>query len=176
MIFKSAEISECGKFRYTLIRKWNKSKSMLNWCMLNPSTANAEQDDPTVRKCIGFAKRLGYDGVRIVNLFALRATNPRELLGVSDPNGPRNDEILSELGLHRSVIVGWGASIGRLHIQTPATWLMDVGRRQMALHPCDCWHCLGFTKSGEPRHPLMLPYSTPLLAWPRANLVKKARE
>jgi len=161
-----AEISQCGEYRYSLTRIWDRSLPVLSWCMLNPSTADACTDDPTVRKCVGFAKRLGYGGIRIVNLFAFRARNPLDLLAAADPSGPENEEVLNDLVHRRSVMVGWGASVRRLRIQTPITWLSDVGRMRIAYGPSTCWRCLGFTKSGEPRHPLMLSYDTTTQPWP----------
>src|SRR5437868_12651695 len=73
----SAVISPCGKFRYRLTRQWGEGAA-LPFVMLNPSTADAEQDDPTIRKCVGFAKRMGYDGIEVVNLYAYRATKPTQ--------------------------------------------------------------------------------------------------
>ena len=78
-MIKSAEISPCGLYRYSLTRKWEAWKGTVNFIMLNPSTADAQEDDPTIRRCIGFAKAWGYGGIVVTNLFAYRATNPKEL-------------------------------------------------------------------------------------------------
>ncbi len=108
-IEKGAEISECGKYRYRLWRIWDKSKAMVMFLMLNPSTADAMLDDPTVRRCIGFAKSWGYGGIVVCNLFAYRATNPKELLKVCDPMGQYNiyhiQKAIDESDL---VIYAWG--------------------------------------------------------------------
>ena len=79
MPLHGAVVSDDGLYRYILTRTWDRSLPALVFCMLNPSTADATVDDPTIRKCIGFAQRLGYGGIIVVNLFAYRATKPREL-------------------------------------------------------------------------------------------------
>lgn len=161
---KGAEISPCGTYRYRLWRHWGDSYRRLTFVMLNPSTADAKDDDPTIRKCMGFARRLGYSGISIVNLFALRATDPRELTKAEDPVGPENDETLrTALATAHRFVVAWGASTKAKKVFQPRRdWfveecrpLIDDGR---AL-------CLGTTKSGEPRHPLMLSYDTSLERW-----------
>lgn len=89
-----AAFSECGQYRYVLSRNWEIDGRKLVAIMLNPSTADAEVDDPTVRRLIKFAKSWNMDGLAIVNLFAYRTANPRELLSVKDPTGPENDDWL----------------------------------------------------------------------------------
>ena len=103
-----------GQYRYLLWRYWGEAKRLV-WVLLNPSTADARQDDPTIRRCVGFAKGWGYDGIQVVNLFAYRATDPRELKAVVDPVGPRNDEFIERAARgHEMVVVAWGAN-GGLH-------------------------------------------------------------
>ncbi len=129
--------------------------------MLNPSTANAEMDDPTVRKCQGFATRLGYRRLVIVNLFAFRATKPADLLGVNDPVGPDNDShIRYAIMTSEIVVVAWGAH--RAARSRVADFLRIVGPHQPL-------SCLGHTKDGSPRHPLMLPYASELVNWKTTN-------
>lgn len=157
-------------YRYWLGRDWGSIAfgDYVLWVMLNPSTADAEKDDPTIRKCIGFTRRFGYQRLVVVNLFAFRATDPRELadqeLLAGDIVGPRNDEFITELGLRAAVIVcAWGAFEG-----------VDVAARARAVDPLlprysdrvPC--CLGYSKAGAPRHPLMMPYyaATQLKPWP----------
>lgn len=95
----SAEISPCGQYRYKLMRSilqvvgWDKPALFI---MLNPSTADADIDDPTVRRCIGFAKREMCSSLTVVNLYALRATDPRQLMKHQNPVGPLNDQWLAE--------------------------------------------------------------------------------
>jgi hypothetical protein len=89
-VTSSAFISECGKYRYELRRTWDESRPKVMFIMLNPSTADAEIDDPTIRRCVGFAKSWGYGGILVGNLFAYRATEPKTLLTVNDPIGREN--------------------------------------------------------------------------------------
>lgn len=146
---KSAELSECGAYRYELVRLWERGR-VVTWCMLNPSTADSSVDDPTIRKCVGFAKRWGYGGIRVVNLFALRATDPAALTRHVDPIGPRNERILRDLS--GDVVAAWGSRVPK---EPWARRVVSVARERST------W-CLGTTRNGEPRHPLMLSYSTQL--------------
>jgi hypothetical protein len=126
--------------------------------MLNPSIADAEQDDPTIRRCIGFAKRLGCGELIVLNLFAFRATKPKDLFKATDPVGPDNHTWITETvdstkdldpQINGIVICAWGAHgsyIGQ--DQTVLGWLELDG-----VTP----YCLGKTKHGHPRHPLYLP-------------------
>ena len=160
---RSAILSGCGLYRYRLTRIWDPlfPKKILTWCLLNPSTADHWEDDPTVRRCIGFAKLWGYSGIAIVNLFAFRATNPKELRTALDPCGPGNVGILAGLG-RRPLVVGWGSRLPR----TPLTEkLVGIVKEQTFVRGAKA-QCLGYTKGGEPKHPLMLPYSTERLRWP----------
>lgn len=105
---RGALISECGLYRYRLWRRWGIGPHA-TWIMLNPSTADADLDDPTIRRCIGFARAWGFSAIEVVNLFALRATNPRELGRSADPIGPDNDRHLSEAGRAAELrIAAWG--------------------------------------------------------------------
>lgn len=106
---KDAVISECGKYRYTLSRHWGDGAHVL-FCLLNPSTADANQEDPTLRRGIGFARQWGFDGVVFVNLFAYRATDPADMLAAEDPVGPENDKyILQEAERADFVVMAYGA-------------------------------------------------------------------
>lgn len=146
-----AEISECGQYRYVLTRKipsilrWNRPALFI---MLNPSTADAVQDDPTIRRCVGFATREGCTELTVVNLFALRATDPKMLLNHPDPIGPYNDRRIEEqVKKHRTtgiIIAAWG--------QHP----MANDRAYEILKKYSPIQCLGTTKNGYPRHPLYL--------------------
>ena len=143
----TAIISDCGKYRYTLERAWSRDPRYLMYIMLNPSTADAEKDDPTIRRCIGFAKLLGYDGILVGNLYAFRATNPKELRNQGNIVGPDNDKHLLALANRaQQIVCAWGQP-------GPEIWrARDV--RQLLSYPL---YALGFTKGGYPRHPLMLP-------------------
>lgn len=153
---KNAVISPCGLYRYRLSRTWEPEKLPLVWIMLNPSTADAEIDDPTIRRCVGFSKREGAGGLEVLNLFALRATNPDALLSAADPIGPDNDEWIREiLHPHSRVICAWGAH-GSLRDRASSVVrrLRDSGINLQAL---------GLTAHRQPKHPLYIKGDTPLV-------------
>ena len=152
----TAIISECGRYRYTLHRAWNDDAPRMTYIMLNPSTADASKDDPTIRRCIGFAKREGCGGLNVVNLFAYRGTNPADMKAADDPVGPENDKWVGRIFATADGprVVAWGA---------------DPFARERAARMGRAWRnlmCLGKTKSGAPRHPLYVPADAPLVAWP----------
>lgn len=156
-----ADLSECGTYRYRLWRRWDHALPSVLWVMLNPSTADAEIDDPTIKKCVGFSTRWGAGAIEVVNLFAFRATNPHELTRTDDAAGPRNPRALRAaiLAGHGAKIVAWGGfDRGRVVANRARRFREDVGHHG--------FKCLGTTKHGQPRHPLMLAYSTPRLDWP----------
>ncbi|HYG67177.1 MAG TPA: DUF1643 domain-containing protein [Anaeromyxobacteraceae bacterium] len=157
---KAAAISDDGRYRYTLERIWDPSKVPAVFCMLNPSTADASQDDPTIRRCRGFAQTLGYGGLIVVNLFALRSTDPTALLDADDPIGPGNDEQILAAAARGdgTVICAWGTG-GALHFRgrdVLALLKKRGGFRPMRLGPP--------TNGGNPRHPLYLPRTAALEA------------
>lgn len=158
-----AIISPCQRYRYRLWRVWNPDLPPLCFVMLNPSTADASQDDPTIRKCVGFAKRLGFGAIEVANLFAWRATYPEELLRADDPVGPTNDAAIrnaAETVVARGgqVVCAWGAN-GQKH---PAR-VQHV--RELLLFSGIPAYVLRLSKTGAPWHPLMLPYSCELKEW-----------
>jgi hypothetical protein len=149
-----AEFSPCGKYRYSLQRNISLTKHTANpvlIIMLNPSIADAEQDDPTIKRCMQFAERDGFTRLTVVNLFALVSTDPEDLYGVKDPIGPKNNQVLArEIRKHDTVIAAWGAHpFGR---NRGAEILLKIGDL----------HCFGLTKDGCPRHPLYVKGDTPL--------------
>lgn len=149
----SAVISDCGLYRYRLDRGWGDGPTM-GFVMLNPSTADAEADDPTIRRCIGFAKREGCGGLIVVNLFPLRATKPADLWA-TDPLTRMGGQP-AELEFHRAVkdadilVAAWGADTRRAE-----HWIVERFGARMV--------CLGKTKSGAPRHPLYVRKDAPLV-------------
>jgi len=155
---RAAVISGDGLYRYALHRWWGEG-DRLTFVMLNPSTADAEQDDPTIRRCVGFARRLGFDGLRVVNLYAFRATKPADLWRCEDPTGgERNNDLLREVGWltrHSVVIAAWGA-------QAKADRVAQV----LTFPHWDRIVALGTTKAGAPRHPLYLSASAVPAPWP----------
>lgn len=158
---KSAEISPCGKYRYTLRRALNGDRGTVNFIMLNPSTADALEDDPTIRRCMGFAGMWGYGELLVTNLFALRATNPDELLTADDPVGPENNGYLIDNACHDTV-VAWGGHKAALE---RADYVFHMLRQQFHINPP---MCLKLTKAGAPGHPLYLPKTSVRLpfVWP----------
>lgn len=143
---KSAVISSDGVYRYSLGRSWAPKWGRVLWIMLNPSTADENVDDATIRRCFGFTRDWGYGELEVVNLFAYRATDPKKLFEAADPVGPGNDDYIdfavSRAGL---IIAAWGTHgsyRGRAE---------EVRRRYSPLL------CLETTKDGHPRHPLYIP-------------------
>lgn len=147
-----ADLSPCGGYRWFLARTWNTFAAPLRFLMLNPSTANANRDDPTVTRCIDFAARLGHGGIAVYNLFALRSTDPYELLAVDYDHavGELNDRRLDEIG-QEMVVCAWGVKTG------PLGRLIEHRARQVMLRRTGPAACLGIGANGHPRHPLMMP-------------------
>lgn len=121
--------------------------------MLNPSTADANQDDPTIRRCINFAKDWGYGGIYVVNVYAYRATDPRTMGGVRDPQGPEWARWMSEALGAGQPIAAWGNNAGAAGRE-----MSDMLLRQRLPFPPVL--CLGITGQGQPRHPLYVRADT----------------
>lgn len=142
---------------------------MATFIMLNPSTADAEVDDPTIRRCIGFAKAWELDGLRVLNLFALRATNPKELYEATDPVGPHNRDAFEDLRMNSTqfdkVVCAWGTHGGfKGQDKVVMGWLDSI-----LLPYGNGAQALGITKGGFPKHPLYLPATATLDALTRAT-------
>ncbi len=155
----SATFSECGKYRYLLGREFPNTlpTSKAVFVMLNPSTADATEDDPTIRRCIGFAKSWGYSGLIVANIYGLRSTKPAELWASDDPIGPENDGILRGLAhKHGEIICAWGANAKADRVSQFRTFMTYYGAELL---------CLGMTISGAPRHPLYLKKDAKLRPW-----------
>lgn len=153
----TAIISPCGHYRYVLTRTWDAELPVLVFCMLNPSTADADQDDPTIRRCMGFARREGCGGIAVVNLFAWRSPDPDKLPVLDDEkSGPDNDRHVAETASGRTVVVAWGAH----HSAHPFVVMPFLERLRASAATI---HCLGTTKSGAPRHPLYVRGDAPLV-------------
>jgi hypothetical protein len=149
-------ISACGKYRYHLSRTIGDGGGRhATFIMLNPSTADAEIDDPTIRKCVGFATRWDCRDLQVVNLFAYRTTRPAELGSAPDPVGPINQEYIRRTVAMANgpIICAWGAHGG--YLRQNETVLSWIGGLCVPM-------CLGVTKQGHPRHPLYVPYGTEL--------------
>ena len=142
-----AYISDDGLYRYSLTREVTPEEGYgtCTFVMLNPSTADAEQDDPTIRRCIGFARAWGFGRLKVVNLYAFRAIKPNDLWRADDPIGPENDHVLSlAFGGSDLLIAAWGAHAKPDRVAEVLSW------------PIRPRLCVGVTKAGAPRHPLYL--------------------
>lgn len=148
-----AVISECGLYRYALTRWWGNGPNC-GFIMLNPSTADAERDDPTIRRCIGFAQREGCGGLIVLNLFAFRATKPIDLAKAADPVGPQADHFLLDLiqNVDGPLIAAWGSH-----------WIAGERAKDVTAMIGRHCVCLGKTKDGHPRHPLYVKGDAPLV-------------
>lgn len=185
-VVSGARISACGLYRYSLWREWRGTHDPKNWrwlggvdgageplgdpkaclfVMLNPSTADGEVDDATIRRCVGFARAWKYERLEVVNLFAYRATKPRDVLKLQNAHGDviglHNSELVACAGRDAGLIVcAWGSNVENLdpmrdHVDTVRGWLDP--KPQFAL---------GFTKDGHPRHPLYAPLASTLVPMP----------
>jgi len=164
---KGAHISPCGAYRRLLWREWDPALGRVCFCMLNPSTADADQDDPTIRRCIGFAKSWGYGGIAVVNLFAFRATSPRVLFRQSFMSAEGTGNWLAVIDAAKSakvIVAAWGAS--------PHPHVKRASREGLAmLQRYGDVMCLGKSKSGAPKHPLYVHGDTkPVLFVPKVEL------
>lgn len=152
-----ADISANGLYRYRLWRIWEYEKPKCTFVMLNPSTADGIVDDPTIRRCVSFAAREGCGMLEVVNLFAYRSTDPKNLLGYEDPVGPHNNEFIIESLSDADVsIVAWGSQGSYRNRDREVYNLM---------RPSYPFMCLGTTKNGHPRHPLYVANITQLQPW-----------
>jgi hypothetical protein len=146
---RTALFSSCGRFRYRLGRRWGEGPAVA-FVLLNPSTADDKVDDPTVRRCIDFARRLGFGGLEVVNLYADVATDPGDLRRAGYPVGEENDRHITEaVGECQRVVLAWGVHAGRQARPDEVLRLL----REAGVAPC----CLRATSSGHPEHPLRLP-------------------
>jgi hypothetical protein len=153
-LYRAALISADGVYRYSLTRCWGRpAANVVRWVMLNPSSADEQTDDNTIRRCVRFSRAWGYSGLVVHNLYALRATDPDQLLTHPAPVGPDNDVTLA--GWRAHTVCAWGAHRGTHHgrVDHVLSVLRQSGSRVM---------CLGLTKTGHPRHLLYLRASTQL--------------
>lgn len=175
----SATTSGDGLYRYDLFRQWNAAQEpdVLTFVMLNPSTADGMTDDPTIRRCVGFAKRFAFDAIRVVNLFAFRSPHPNVLIAAlrdggdeetgapADVVGPLNDNVLSAalerptMTGARDVVLAWGAWGSHEAIAPRVAAVTTMLDRERVYH-------LGErTDGGQPRHPLFLPADIDMHGW-----------
>lgn len=154
-----ARFSPCRTWRYSLWRRWDPARPMVMFIGLNPSTADESIDDPTIRRCKRFAMDFGYGGMYMLNAYAYRATEPKDMKRAADPVGPGNYQALREFSkLSSLVIAAWG-----VHCSIPqAVAVLSAVNRKV--------YCLGKTKDNCPKHPLYLKADTkPELFWEPAT-------
>lgn len=152
----SAVISACGQYRYRLGRRWGPGP-IIGFVMLNPSTANEWEDDPTIGRCTGFGKREGCGGLEVANAFAYRATDPKALADVLFPMGPEWREHFDVFlnAVDGPLIAGWGAHKGiDAQVATVRQIVREAGRVLFRL---------AVNKDGSPRHPLYVKGDAPLM-------------
>ena len=157
-IQKAAVVSPCERYRYLLLRRWAAGGKSALYIMLNPSTADALVDDPTIRSCVRLAFDNGYNAIEVVNLFAFRATDPNDLLHrePSEIFGPENRQhIEAAMGRSAVLIAAWGSHKSTLLGATEITLLADARNYT--------FHCFGVTRNGAPRHPLYIKGGTLLV-------------
>jgi hypothetical protein len=150
----SAKISPDGRYRYWLSRRLGKGERTVLFVGLNPSTADAQKDDPTIRRCVGFARKWSFDWLLMGNLYAYRSTDPKVLPKLQvDPIGSMNQETLKWM-THKSelVVAAWGNNHLDGNANTLADWILSLSHTR----------CLGINKNGSPKHPLYVPRATAL--------------
>lgn len=151
---KGAQFSPDRIYRYALWRTWEQCNGHILFIGLNPSTADETEDDPTIRRCIGFAKDLGYGGIYMLNIFAYRATSPKVLMKAENPVGEKNNHFLQmyfdPIGFNIACWGMWGKYLNR-------------GREVIEMLGEEGLHCFGLTRYGQPRHPLYLSKKTELV-------------
>lgn len=163
VIQRGAVMSSDERYRLTLRRGWNLDAHYAMFIGLNPSTADANEDDPTIRRCVRFAHDWGYGGIYMLNVYAYRATDPKVMLKAEDPNGMGNDMGLRFYSRRAGIIIAaWGVNCP-IEREKEVCKIID--------RPI---HCLGLTKDGRPRHPLYVKADTqPQLFWPDAQSTER---
>ncbi len=163
-----AEYSPCKRYRYTLTRTMNADlvgddARTIAFIGLNPSTATATTDDPTVRRCIGYAARDGFGRFVMLNAFGYRATDPKDMKAIAEPVGEGNDAAIARVAADADLVVlAWGAHGTHLSRHDAVLRLLDG-----LCEPV----CLGVTKAGLPRHPLYLRADAPFVAFDGGGVV-----
>lgn len=161
---REATLSDDGLYRYSLVRRWGVTGKPAQFVMLNPSTADDSLDDPTIRRCVGFALALGCAGIIVVNLYAYRTTKPAELWSAADPVGPNTDTYLRIVARRAAtegapLIAAWGTLAKPARVAEALSVIGELGA-------ADRLTALGVTRAGAPRHPLYLPASARPAPWP----------
>ena len=147
-------------YRYFLWRRRKLRKGYVGFIMLNPSTADAVNDDPTIKRCLKRSINMGYDGIEVGNLYAFRTTSPAELKEAGYPVGELNDEYLKNIAECEIVIYGWGNHAEPARAKAVLDLIQAVNS--------NVFH-LGLTKSGQPRHPLYIGYDVEPIKFKNIN-------
>lgn len=152
---RGALFDSTGQYRYHLWREWDRAAPRIGFIMLNPSRADDQIDDPTMRRCIGLAQAWGYGALETANLFAYCTAYPIELRQVADPIGRENDHYLRAICHHcDQIILAWGNG-GMWQARDRAVLSLLADQPNL--------YCLGLTQLGQPRHPLYIPRGASLL-------------
>ncbi len=150
--------SDCEKYRYALTRIWQPEGRKVLFVMLNPSTATEMQNDPTVERCERRSRALGYGAFRVCNIFAWRATDPRNMRAQEDPVGPQNDQVIAEgCDWADDIVCAWGTHGAHRDRGPEVETLMRATGLPLA-------H-LGLSKAGHPKHPLYIGYAVQPVRW-----------
>lgn len=157
-----AVYSECEAYRYALTRTWDAGRRRILYIMLNPSKATERQNDPTIERCERRARALGFGALCVTNIFAWRETDPKALKLASDPIGPENDAVLSDLLANwvrpgDMVLPAWGTHAAHQDRGAAMARVLQASGRPL--------HCLGLTRDGHPRHPLYVSYAQRPKEW-----------
>lgn len=147
-----AIFSPCRRYRYMLTRQWDATLPYVCFIGLNPSTADENLDDPTIRRCIAFAKRWGYGGIIMINLFAYRATDPRDMKKQLYPHGSENNRWIKEAGKEANLMIACWGTHGVYRERGAQVKRMLQAYFGDMIRLCH----LGLTKDGYPKHPLYL--------------------
>jgi len=158
---KSANFSNCNRYRYNLVRIWDNSLPQVGFIGLNPSTADHQKDDPTIRRCRNFAKSWGYGGMVMVNLFAYRATKPNDMMSVSIPVGELNNRFIIHASRQCEKMVACWGTLGS-----------HIGRDIAVTKLLNDLYCIKKTKNGFPSHPLYLKSDSEIQVYTRHNTTK----
>lgn len=157
-VYRQALVSDCGTYRYTLLRSWDSDKPRILWVLLNPSTADYTKDDATSRRGVGYSKLWGFGSMMFVNLFAYRATQPKVMKKQPSPIGPLNNLHLEEQAkVADQIVCAWGTN-GDHHKR-------DEEVVKLLLKHAPVLWCLGLTKGGHPVHPLRQPKDARLVVY-----------
>jgi hypothetical protein len=162
----SAVFSDCGRYRYRLERRSPTGSRTMSVTMLNPSTAGSDANDPTITKLLGFCSRLDVGRLIVTNLAALVSTDPKGLTAIGDPIGVENDAHILAAAMDADLlVVAWGVGVSMLggiaFDRVSRVTEILRGRERLGGDGREVW-CWGTSKHGQPRHPLMLAYVTPL--------------